>query len=104
MATPKYLMENMSQIQPGEYDKIKTAATDAMLKKREEFYEENVIAFKVGRNIVEDIREAVSKLLCLRCRSNYSNYGTPVKCFELGGCDDPRGASMLRDKQEEERE
>ena len=97
LATPKCLMESMSQIQPGEYDKIKTAATDAMLKKREEFYEENVIVFKVGVNIVENIREAVSKLLCLRCRNNYSNYGTPVKCFGLGGCDDPKGESLLMD-------
>ena len=104
LATPKCLMENMSQIQPGEYDRIRTTAAEAMLQKRKEFYEENVIVFKVGRNIVEHIREAVSKLLCLGCRGNYSRYGIHVEWFELGGCDDPRGASMLRDRQEEETE
>ena len=51
--------------------------------------------FKVGVNIVADIREAISKLLCLRCKSRIESYGTPVKCFGLGGCDDPKGESLL---------
>ena len=96
LATPKYLMENMRQIQPGEYDRVRTAVEEAILQKRKEFHEGNVIVFKVGRNIVEHIREAVSKLLCHRCRTNYNRFGVRVGWFEYGGCDDTRGEEWIQ--------
>ena len=95
LATPKYLTENMRQRQPGEYNRIRTAVEEAMIEKRKEFHEKNVIVFKAGRNIVEHIREAVSKLVCHRCRSNYNRYGVRVGWFEFGGCDDSIGEEWI---------
>ena len=102
LATPRCLMERVSHMQLWEYDRLKTAATEAMVQKRKDFYMDNIIVFRLQVTVVEDIRKAVSKLLCLRCRASYSSYGMPVKHFEQGGCDDPRGASLLMDRRQGE--
>ena len=44
------------------------------------------------------IRDAISKILCINCGSNYRSYTLYVKHFEMGGCDDFQGAIELRER------
>ena len=101
-AAPKCLMEDVEGITASDYEEIKTKHTAMMVQRREEFHADRIITFKVGVDIVEDIRGAVAKLLCLRCGTEYDTFGTPVRCFEMGGCDDPSGESLLRAIRERE--
>ena len=95
LTTPKYLRENRGQVQPEEYERIRTAAAKTMLENRDEFHDINVIVFEAGRDIVAGIREAISKLLCIRCKNRIERFGTPVECMEMGGCDDPEGEFLV---------
>ena len=101
-ATPKCLMEDVEGLSASEYQDIKLKHTAMMIQKREEFHASRIITFKVGEDIIVDMGRAISKLLCFRCSSELDTFGTPVRCFEMGGCDDPKGASLLRAIRERE--
>ena len=101
-ATPKCLMEDVEGITASQYQDIKLKHTAMMIQKREEFHASRIITFKVGEDLIVDMGRAISKLLCFRCSSELDTFGTPVRCFEMGGCDDPKGESLLRAIRERE--
>ena len=101
-ATPKCLMEDVEGMTASMYQDIKLKHTAMMIQKREEFHANRIITFKVGEDLIVDMGRAISKLLCFRCSSELDTFGTPVRCFEMGGCDDPSGESLLRAIRERE--
>ena len=101
-ATPKCLMEDVEGMTASMYQDIKLKHTAMMIQKREEFHANRIITFKVGEDLIVDMGRAISKLLCFRCSAELDTFGTPVRCFEMGGCDDPSGESLLRAIRERE--
>ena len=101
-ATPRSLMQDVQEITASQYQDIKLKHTAMMIQRREEFHANRIITFKVGEDLIVDMGRAISKLLCFRCSSELDTFGTPVRCFEMGGCDDPSGESLLRAIRERE--
>ena len=101
-ATPKCLMEDVEGMTASMYQDIKLKHTAMMIQKRKEFHANRIITFKVGEDLIVDMGRAISKLLCFRCNAELDTFGTPVRCFEMGGCDDPSGESLLRAIRERE--
>ena len=62
--------------------------TQRLVEKRKDFYMENIFVMKTGTDLANDIRQAVAKLLCTRCRLNYASWNLFTQYFNQAGCDD----------------
>ena len=104
LTTPRGLERTVAQLKSHEYENIKGDITKALIENREDLYSQNVLVVETGVDLAGEIRRSVAKLICTRCQLNYTFWNIFTKYFNHAGCDDPRGASMLRDKLEEEAE
>ena len=100
LSTPRNLVDAVEGIMPWKYDNIQEAVTEEMVNRRGDFYRENVFIMTAGQDLVLSIRRAIMKTLCNMCRLHYREYNLSVKYWDIGGCDDPSGASSLRDRLE----
>ena len=100
LSTPRNLEEAAEGLMPWKYENIQVKVTEEMVTRRGEFYRENVFIMTAGQDLVFSIRKAIMKTLCTMCRLHYREYNLSVKYWDIGGCDDPSGASSLRDRLE----
>ena len=101
LATPRRLERIVAQLKVHEYEAIRGDVTKSLIDKRKDLYSQNVLVVETGVDLAGEIRRSVAKLICTRCQLNYTFWNIYAKYFNHAGCDDPRGASMLRDKIEE---
>ena len=98
LSTPRDLVDAVEGIRPWKYDNIQEVVTEEMVNRRGDFYRQNVFIMTAGQDLVLSIRRAIMKTLCIMCRLYYREYNLSVKYWDIGGCDDPNGASSLQDK------
>ena len=101
LATPRRLEKIVVQLKVHEYENIKGDVTKALIDSRKDLFTENILVVETGVDLAGEIRRSVAKLICTRCQPNYIFWNIYAKYFNHAGCDDPRGASMLKDKIEE---
>ena len=101
LTTPRRLERVVVQLKVHEYEIIRGDVTKSLIDNRKVLYSQNVLVVETGVDLAGEIRRSVAKLLCTRCKLNYTYWNLFTKYFNHAGCDDPRGASMLQDKIEE---
>ena len=98
LVTPSNLASAVEGLETWQYDEIQRAVRQGLTARRRDFYSENVFVTTPGRDLMFSIRDAVSKILCINCGSNYRTFNLYVRHFEMGGCDDFQGATNLMER------
>ena len=98
LSTPANLIKEVKGYKPWQYDKDQKGVMEEMVERRKEFFLENIFVMTPGRDLVCSIGEAINKILCIHCGLNYRHFNLFVKNFDTAGCDDPEGATALRER------
>ena len=98
LVTPSNLVSAVEGLETWQYDEIQKAVRQGLTARRKDLYKENIFVTTPGRDLMFSIRDAVSKILCINCGSNYRTFNLYVRHFEMAGCDDFQGATTLRER------
>ena len=98
LVTPSNLMSAVEGLETWQYDEIQRGVRRGLIARRQDFFKQNVFVTTPGRDLMLNIGEAVSKILCINCGGNYRSFNLYVRHFETGGCDDLQGATALRER------
>ena len=97
LVSPNNLVSAVEGLDTWQYDEIQRVVRQGLIARRQDFFKQNVFVTTPGRDLMFNIREAVSKILCINCGGNYRSFNLYVRHFETGGCDDLQGATALRE-------
>ena len=98
LVTPSNLVTAVDGLETWQYDEIQREVRRGLTARRQDLYKQNIFVTTPGRDLMYNIRDAVSKILCINCGGNYRSFNLYVRHFESAGCDDFQGATALRER------